>query len=298
MPKINTHLLSFVISATGGYAITGDAPVHVRATTHGLVNLGVTVTIASARAFTVFAAATSLGIIAGTTTFTGAGVAGTTGQRFATTNGFVDPSTTYPGNTAGIGVWQASADGIVGSPFWTWASDLNTGIYRIGADNIGVAAGGVKALDISAAGVDVLGTNTNDNAAAGFVGQYIESVVEGGSAVALTNGVAANVTSISLTAGDWDVFGNLAFVAAATTTITSMAGGGSITSATVPSTIAQKTNIAIFPNAGNTVTGNPSGTFHFRLSLGSTTTVFLVASAAFATSTLSAFGFIAARRVR
>jgi hypothetical protein len=287
-----------VISATGGYAITGDAPVHVRATTHGLVNLGVTVTIASARAFTVFAAATSLGIIAGTTTFTGAGVAGTTGQRFATTNGFIDPSTTYPGNTAGTGVWQASADGIVGSPFWTWASDLNTGIYRIGADNIGVAAGGVKALDIAAAGVDVLGTNTNDNAAAGFVGQYIESVVEGGSAVALTNGVAANVTSISLTAGDWDVFGNLAFVAAATTTITSMTGGGSTTSATVPSTIAQKTNIAIFPNAGNTVTGNPSGTFHFRLSLGSTTTVFLVASAAFATSTLSAFGFIAARRRR
>jgi hypothetical protein len=116
--------------------------------------------------------------------------------------------------------------------------------------------------------------------------------------VALTTGVTANVTSISLTAGDSDVFGTLAFVAGATTNITSLTGAASTTSAALPSGIQGRTNIAVFPNAGNTVAGNPSGFFQNRFSLNATTTVYLVASATFAVSTLSAFGFIAARRVR
>jgi hypothetical protein len=204
----------------------------------------------------------------------------------------------FPAIRPANALWRPTPTAFKGEPFWTWDGDPDTGIYRIGANNIGVAAGGVKALDIAAAGVDVLGTNTNDAAAAGFVGEYVESVVEGAGAVALTTGVAANVTSISLTAGDWDVFGSLAFAPAATTNVTVMTGGASATSATPPVGIRGRTNIAVFPQSGNTVAGNPSGFFHNRFSFNATTTVFLVASATFTVSTMSAFGFIAARRRR
>lgn len=57
----------------------------------------------------------------------------------------------------------------------------------------------------------VIGTTTNDSAAAGSVGEVISSTVLFASAVSLTTGVGANLTSISLTAGDWDVWGSASF---------------------------------------------------------------------------------------
>jgi hypothetical protein len=156
-----THIAAVdnsLISTSGALAIVGDAAVHVSAQANSIVNYNGTVTIASARAFTVFASAEDHGVIYGAATFTGGGVAGTTGIRFISTDSHIAQNITWPGNTAGTATWKADADGLVATPFWTWNSDLDTGIYRIGANNIGVAAGGVKALDIAAAGVDVLGT--------------------------------------------------------------------------------------------------------------------------------------------
>jgi predicted nucleic acid-binding protein len=63
-------------------------------------------------------------------------------------------------------------------------------------------------------------TQTNDSAAAGKVGEFITSNIVVGSAVALTTGTAANVTSVSLTAGDWDVCGEVDLSTAATTNVT------------------------------------------------------------------------------
>lgn len=63
---------------------------------------------------------------------------------------------------------------------------------------------GQKTLS-AAAGNPIHGTNTNDSASAGYVGEYIESLVgvtsHGGSATFV------DAASISLTAGDWDVTG-------------------------------------------------------------------------------------------
>ncbi len=53
------------------------------------------------------------------------------------------------------------------------------------------------------AGTDILGTNTNDGAAAGYVGEYIQSVVSG--VAGPSTGQYKDITTISLTAGDWDV---------------------------------------------------------------------------------------------
>ena len=51
-----------------------------------------------------------------------------------------------------------SANGTVSAPGITFGSDLNSGFYRIGADNIGLTLGGTKIVDASATGVAVTGT--------------------------------------------------------------------------------------------------------------------------------------------
>ena len=57
-----------------------------------------------------------------------------------------------------------SADGTVSLPAYTFSSDLDTGMYRIGANNIGVAANGAKVLDVGTAGLGVTGTVTASGA--------------------------------------------------------------------------------------------------------------------------------------
>ena len=51
-----------------------------------------------------------------------------------------------------------SAVGSVGAPTYTFTGDLDTGVYHIGANNIGVAVNGAKVIDISTSGIDVTGT--------------------------------------------------------------------------------------------------------------------------------------------
>lgn len=143
----------------------------------------------------------------------------------------------------------------------------------------------------------VIGTTTNDNAAAGSVGEIIESQITGGSAVPLTvSGTAYDVTSISLTAGDWDVWGNIGFLPNAATTFTVIQGAINTTSATM----ANPNNGAAFLLQLTFTTGQiqtvPVG--QKRLSLAGTTTVYLIAAANFAVNTMGAFGSISARRVR
>ena len=82
-------------------------------------------------------------------------------------------------------------------------------------------------------GVSIQGVASNANASAGNVGEYITSNIPNGSAVSLTNGTAQNITSISVTAGDWDIFGNVTgFIAGVTNP--DFIAWTSLTSATLP----------------------------------------------------------------
>lgn len=153
------------------------------------------------------------------------------------------------------------------------------------------------------------GTATNDNACAGCIGEYVcAQVTNGGSPsgcssnvstpVTLTTATVANVTSESLTAGDWEVCGNINFLPAGTTTVSQLAGGISETSATLPGD-----NLgggASFSLVTTFSTGSqqslPAGCK--RESFSATTPVYLVSLAAFGASTMRTYGFIWARRVR
>lgn len=141
------------------------------------------------------------------------------------------------------------------------------------------------------------GATTNAAATAGNVGELVTSSVASGSAVALTTSTVANVTTISLTAGDWDVWGTAVYSFGATTTATLLLTSVNSTSATnqtLQSGIAIEQAFSSFhPTADYSV---PSGIWPVELS--GTTTIYLTATAAFATSTCSAYGTIYARRRR
>ena len=140
----------------------------------------------------------------------------------------------------------------------------------------------------------IVGTTTNNNANAGSVGEHITAT---GTSVALTNNTAANITSISLTAGDWEVSSSCTFIPAGTTTTSSFVVGSSNVSATFPGdpfTALLQANAGAFMTGAKQSLAAPSQ----RFSLSGTTTVFLVAQAGFAVSTLTATGTIRARRVR
>lgn len=145
-------------------------------------------------------------------------------------------------------------------------------------------------------GIPLEGTNTNDSAASGYVGEYVSSTIAIGSAVALSSGITANVTSISLTAGDWDIVTNIITEVNASTTGTFIEGGWNTTSATLPT---RGLNRSYFDNRTTSAGVNQAiNTSAARLSIASTTTVYLVISKGFAVSTATAYGIISARRVR
>lgn len=139
----------------------------------------------------------------------------------------------------------------------------------------------------------IVGTTLADNANAGAIGEYITAT---GTSVSLTTATSANITSISLTAGDWDVTGNVEYDSAGSTTSTTYLTAISTTSATIPATTGAR---AILYEAqtftGAVVSQIPPIT---RINIASTTTVYLVAQATFAVSTMAASGVIRARRVR
>ena len=144
----------------------------------------------------------------------------------------------------------------------------------------------------------IVGTTTNDDTTAGKVGEFITSNIPDGTPVGLTNNTNANVTSIALTAGDWDVWGNVDFQGDNTTTVTYLIGGINTISATRPDS--SFSSSSTFP-AGSTnfATGRVAFTVpQQRLSLSGNQTVYLVAFALFGVATCSVSGNLSARRRR
>jgi len=140
----------------------------------------------------------------------------------------------------------------------------------------------------------IVGSATNDNAVALNVGEYVSSLIATGSAVSLTTATAANITSISLTAGDWDVSGNVNFNET-TSTVTARSAGISSTSATLPTDGSEAYN-----GVQSTVTSeiNSITSPRVRMSLSGTTTIYLVGKATFSAGTCAGFGTLTARRIR
>jgi hypothetical protein len=122
------------------------------------------------------------------------------------------------------------------------------------------------------------------------VGEYVTAT---GTSVAVSNNTSFNCASISLTAGDWDVWGNIVYQAAASTVIQAIVAGISTTSATLPATQFRGNQTGLTYAAGAT----PSMQAPIQVvSTASSVTAFLVGFSSFSTSTETATCYIAARR--
>jgi len=140
----------------------------------------------------------------------------------------------------------------------------------------------------------IVGTTAADNAQAGSVGEYISNSA---SSVSLTSTVAINITSVSLTAGDWQCIGNIDYRPAGSTTATNYQGWMSTTSASAPSLPSSSGFLlsGVTFSAGSFIQQSVGSQ---RFNVSSTTTIYLSSDQVFSVSTNVADGFIGCRRER
>ena len=158
-------------------------------------------------------------------------------------------------------------------------------------------------------GVDVQGTNTNDAAAAGDVGEITTQInrpYSAKTAIATTTTInVCTTTAINIDPGDWDIHGSIGIEFSQGLFVTGIQGGVSKTSATLPSASYLNVptggevryaldNSAFFTGVADTCIQIPS----YRASFAVTTPVYLVASCSFSSGTAQAWGYLEARRRR
>lgn len=94
--------------------------------------------------------------------------------------------------SAGV-IKQGAGDGSAAVPSIGFASDTNTGLYRIGADNIGIAVGGVKRVDVSENCLQIIPSSTSTT---------VPAIAPGSSAV---TGIKSVSNTLYLVADSTDV---------------------------------------------------------------------------------------------
>lgn len=188
-------------------------------------------------------------------------------------------------NTANIDLVNSR----LGSPSGTYALDWNARVLR---------SSGVTRLDWSGngTGVKIQGTQTNDDATSGDVG---EEIFVGGGTISsyAATGTWSDYTSISLTAGDWDV---TATVYAVKNGSTSTVHGFFIGTVAGNNTTGYDLSVGNFAENDPPTAANYSGSIiaNLRKKLATTTTLYLKTSATFSVGTPQRVGWIKARRVR
>jgi hypothetical protein len=160
---------------------------------------------------------------------------------------------------------------------------------------------GITPLNSLALTTGIKGTTTNNDAAAGYVGEYIESLVS-----SFTNtGASGNfydITSIVLTAGDWDVDGlvELAGNGATFTNVRLTIGIGTVSGNSSTGLVNGK-NESEFRVGANLLnfTALTLAIPVYRISIASNTTYYLKAEVdTFTAGTPQTVGRVTARRVR
>lgn len=174
--------------------------------------------------------------------------------------------------------------------FLTVILDLTTGLIKsdgsVSIDNVPIGV-------TTPARGRFIGTSTNDSAGSGEVGEIITATNSGGTS--LTSATPANISSISLTAGDWDVWGSINGAFSGGSGTISLNSAINTASATLPST--NGTDNLTYSGVVNYST-NIILPVRTRISIASTTTVYLVTQTNFGSGSCTGYGKISARRAR
>jgi len=176
-----------------------------------------------------------------------------------------------------------------GGVTWQWNGtawvNANTGV------NFVPFSGGTMTGPLSLQGV-----TDGSNAAAGQVGEYLSATNAG--AVTIPNGAWTTIVSLTLTAGDWDIWGQ-ASPGSATGGMSAIYAGITTTSGGAPANLQVA---SITAAAGTSFAGAGLSPPILRASISATTTFYLNTYTIWSTATSATAGagnnFIAARRVR
>ncbi len=178
------------------------------------------------------------------------------------------------------------------------ASDLNGEFNNLvnGLNNLDAASTSWTNVKVgtflSTASTTLKGSATNDSAAAGNVGEYILGD-QSSATSAGTSAQFSDLTSIALTAGDWDVIGRLVYFKNGAT-ISAIEGFIGTTAGNNSTGLTDSTRMSADPPA----TAIVSSTTFLRASLTGNTTYYLKYEITYSAGTPQVAGRISARRAR
>jgi hypothetical protein len=213
----------------------------------------------------------------------------------ASPTAFAVPSCSASGNaltwTSGTGFGCATGNALTANPLSQFAATTSAQLASVISDETGSGAA-VFGTSPTLTKPNIVGTATNDSAAAGSVGEYPTPASTTGTS--LTTATFTNCTSKSLSAGDWDVQSVILYTPAGTTSVSDVYAGVATTSGANGGfgSYTKNTWAAMVP-ANTIVLASPI----VRVTLSGTTTVYAIGRGDFSVSTMTCDGLIRARRV-
>jgi hypothetical protein len=199
---------------------------------------------------------------------------------------WVATTSTYPNTNAVSTLLYASSANVMAA-----LATANSGVLT--TDSSGVPSIDTTNFVRQTTGMQMKGNNANTAPPAGFIGEQIRATVASGSAVTVNNLTATNITSISLTTGIWDVSA-VGVSGSGITTGTSAEFSISTSSATRGTSGDNAIQVLCVSTAGQDIgVGIPS----YRITLSSTTSVYLVAFYSYSAGTGKGYGRISGTRV-
>lgn len=193
---------------------------------------------------------------------------------------------TYPATTTANQILYSSATNTVAG-----ITTANSGVLV--TSSAGVPSIDTTDFQVLSTGLQLKGNNTNTAPPAGFIGEQIRSYQS--SPQSCTTSTPLNVTSITLTAGIWDITGIIQFFDAAGTSSTQSLCSISTTSATLSSNYGD--DLVAFHHNAIVNEQNFLCIPAFRVTISGSTTYYLVAQTTFTVSTRTVVGRISATRV-
>lgn len=195
-----------------------------------------------------------------------------------------------------------AADGTQAAPGYAFANDGSLGFYRIGATDLGLSMSNLKIMEWTGTTITtfgktaIQGTPTNDNAASGYVGESFYAASTTPANFAAT-GVRADLASIAVTAGDWDLsFCMTATPNGSTCTFVEAFIGTAAGNNTTGLLLGDNYAGTIGPTA--TIPASSVCVANYRVSLTGAATYYLKVLATYSAGTPQVTGRISARRIR
>lgn len=171
------------------------------------------------------------------------------------------------------------------------ANDVGSAMTSTGANavlNSATYAGAIYAGKVK-------GTTTNDDATATHLGEMISSAVSVATNVA-TTATFQNITTLSLSAGDWDVSGNVEFLLNGATCLSVRAALSLYANNTTTDHVDGSNVIGALPPSSDS--RSSISIPRFRVSAAGATTLYFKALATFSAGNPQYVGYVSARRVR